>query len=324
MNHGQVFMANMPEKIEDRQREILPWLICPLTRAQFGKEAPLICADSVLTSVTGANRYPVVSGVPNLRLPFDQQSITTYDDILPDFSTNSPIRDTVLKAIGLSEDDFRGARVLLAGTAQGIDIDWILSLNPSKLVCLDYSSHVIEVAKRKSDKRLAFAVGDVCDLPFFTGTFDIVLSLGIIQHTRSPELAFDEKVRVLRPSGILTIGNLYSKNLHNHRISMFRHKYRIHEMPREDAKRFLRVNAVIYTLLCRTGLWRLHRRFLLPFILHYSNTGNKDYKFHYANAEDYYMPAYRHLTSADEVLFWANRLGAKVELTKKGFLVTKQ
>ena len=176
---------------------------------------------------------------------------------------------------------------------------------------------------RYADDRLAYAIADACDIPFARGTFDTVLSMGIIHHTRSPELAFDEKVRVLSPSGVLSIANLYSKNLHNHRISMFRHKYRIHEMPREKAKRFLSLYARIYTFLCKTGLWRLHRRFPLPGVLHYANLGDRGYEFYYANAEDYYMSFYRHLTSAEEVQFWANRLAVKFERTPKGYKITK-
>jgi SAM-dependent methyltransferase len=156
-----------------------------------------------------------------------------------------------------------------------------------------------------------------------TGSIDVVISHGIIQQTRSPEIAFGEKVRVLKPGGVLSIGNLYSTNLHNQRVTECRHRYLVHQMPRDEAKQFLVRNAKIYTWLQKTGLWRLHRRWPIPGILQYCNLPGHDFQFYLANAEDYYMARYRHITSSEEVEYWCNRLGAKFAVSEKGFLITK-
>jgi SAM-dependent methyltransferase len=314
-------MKESASQLDFRQEEILPWLICPQAKAQKGCELPLQYLNGALAS--DGWLYPIVDGVPNLRLPFDQASFTSYDDILDDFATKGSDKEHMLEVLGLSEGNITDCRVLLTGVGGGVDIEWILSCNPKKLVCMDYSTHVIKHKHRYPDPRLAFVIGDACDIPFRRGTFDTVLSMGVIQQTRSPELAFDENVRVLRAGGNLAIANLYSKNLHNQRISMLRHKYRIHEMPRDRAKRFLAVNVRIYTMLCKTGLWRLHRRFMFPGVLQYANLGDRGYDFYYANAEDYYMAHYRHLTSVEEVRFWTRRLGAVVSETTKGYKITK-
>ncbi|WP_370155675.1 class I SAM-dependent methyltransferase [Ferrovibrio sp.] len=315
-------MDAAPKEMPARLQAVLPWLICPQTWARSGREIPLQWDGVRLRS--SAFEYVVTGEVANLRLPFDQQSATSYDDILGDFPVVEPSAAQVLTATGMQAADFKDTKVLLVGTAQGIDINWILSLQPRALVCLDYSTFIERVAQRNDDGRLTFLVGDACDLPFASGTFDIALSMGCIQHTRSPELAAQEMMRVLRSGGKLNIANLYSRNEHNQRISMLRHKYRLHEIARDKAKAFLRRNAMLYTILAMTGLWRLHRRFPFPGILQYSNLPKQSFSFYLANAEDYYLAFYRHLTSEAEVRFWADRLGGGYDRTPKGHLITKR
>lgn len=45
--------------------------------------------------------------------------------------------------------------------------------------------------------------GDLEGLPFRTGTFDVVMSRGVIQHTAHPRQALHELVRVCKPGGLL-------------------------------------------------------------------------------------------------------------------------
>ena len=60
-------------------------LICPASKTLGNGELPLELDGNKL--VCGDHSYPVYSsGVPNLRLPFDQGEFTSYDDILGDFS----------------------------------------------------------------------------------------------------------------------------------------------------------------------------------------------------------------------------------------------
>lgn len=308
----------LPNHIADIQH----LLICPASRAQGKGELPVAWNENGYFEC-GGNRYPLVEDIPNFRLPFDQENFTSYDDILCDFFQGKPDINHLMKINSMQKKMFNDATVLLGGSGAGTDIDWLLSLNIKKLICLDYSTFICTLRKKCNDTRVSFMMGDVCDLPFASCSIDMVISNGIIQQTRSPELAFGEKVRVLKKGGSLSIGNLYSTNLHNQRITMFRHKYLIHEMPRDRAKRFLVRNTKIYTWLQKTGLWRLHRRWPIPGILQYCNLPGHDFPFYLANAEDYYMARYRHITSSTEVQYWANRLGVGFAETDKGYLITK-
>ena len=114
--HLLLRIANRIKKLmglEPHQLEIVPWLICPQTRVKNMAEVPLTYSDGKLCSDRCS--YPVTNGVPNLRLPFDQDSFTSYDDILDDFSTNGPDRERILSVLGLSQENISNAKVLLTG-----------------------------------------------------------------------------------------------------------------------------------------------------------------------------------------------------------------
>ncbi|MEP0944416.1 MAG: class I SAM-dependent methyltransferase [Rhizobiaceae bacterium] len=302
---------------------IMDLLVCPATKALGKGEVPLNYGEGELTC--GKYSYPITKfGIPNLRLPFDQEEFTSYDDILGDFKADTPNVEVVLEVNGLREQNVRDKIVLLGGTGSGTDIEWILSLSPKILVCLDYSHHIENIAKAYShQENIAFVVADICDLPFRSNVFDLIVSQGIIQHTRSPELAFSEKVRALSPMGILSVGNLYSKNRHNNYVAMYRHKYLLHEMDRESAKKFIRRNSKFYYWMAKIGMARFHRRFHFPGVLHFASVETRSVVYHYNNATDFYMVKYRHLTSAEEVRFWSARLDVEVFRSSKGFRITK-
>ena len=273
----------------------------------------------------GLNRYPINEfGIPNFRLPFDQDVFTSYDDILENFVSYKIETETALENSKLSKENITGKVVLLTGVGAGTDIDWILSLNPKMLVCLDYSNFINEVYKKYHQiGNICFLIGDICDLPFYSETFDLILSQGVIHHTRSPEIAFSCKVRTLRSEGKLSISNLYSKNDHNQFVSMFRHKYKLHLKSREKAKKFIRWNSKLYYWIAKLGLARIHRRFHFPGILHYASIERHSEEYFYANAADFYLVFYRHLTSPEEVQFWCSRLHVSYERSLKGYLITK-
>lgn len=298
-------------------------LICPASKALGKGEIPLAISDGKL--VCGENTYPVDKfGIPNLRLPFDQDEVTSYDDILADFVKGAPDTQKILEVNKLSKENVTNKIVLLGGTGGGTDIDWILGLGPKLLICLDYSPHITTFFEQYTDlDNIAFVMGDICDLPFRGDSFDLIISQGIIHHTRSPEMAFSEQARALSLDGILSIGNLYSRNLHNHFVSMYRHKYRLDELPREEAKKFIKRNSLIYYWMAKLGISRLHRRFHIPGILHYASVEPRSFLYHFNNATDFYMPYYRHQISENEVKYWCNRLALDFFRSPKGYRITK-
>lgn len=74
---------------------------------------------------------------------------------------------------------------------------------------VDISKEVVKLAKRKFSTRTDvrnFIVGDIRDLPFKDNFFDIVVSMGTIEHIRENAKAVEEAYRVLKPGGIFVSG----------------------------------------------------------------------------------------------------------------------
>lgn len=298
-------------------------LIDPSVYLKTGKEISLNLVGNFYQTEKNDFKYPIINGIPILKLPHDQESDTSYDDIIPSFGLGNRDTDTILKVNSLNINDIRDKTVLLAGTGGGGDIIWLKKLEPKKIICLDYSYSLHLVKNKFNDSNIEYVVADVCDMPFKSGSFDIVISQGIMQHTRSPEKAFISQIRTLKSGGIFSIGNLYSPNSHNRKINSLRYKLNLHKKNREISKKYIKRSCRIYTLLANTGLYKIHKRFKFPFVLHYNNKPGQSFDYYYANALDYYMSMYRHLITSEEVKFWCDRLGVYFNKTLKGYKIIK-
>jgi len=81
-------------------------------------------------------------------------------------------------------------------------------LPDAAVTCLDYSADMMAAAQDKAERagirNITFVQGDVGDLPFEDGSFDIVLSLNGFHAFPDKEAAYRETFRVLKPGGTFT------------------------------------------------------------------------------------------------------------------------
>lgn len=71
---------------------------------------------------------------------------------------------------------------------------------------LDISPEAIKIAKeifKKNNLKAKFVVGDVNNLPFRNNSFDIVVSVGLLEHFENIRTPIKEQIRVLDKGGIL-------------------------------------------------------------------------------------------------------------------------
>jgi SAM-dependent methyltransferase len=85
----------------------------------------------------------------------------------------------------------RGLKTLDVGCGEG----WIEALNP-EVVGLDFSAVALERARENGAVHLV--QGSAMDLPFEDGSFDLVVSLGCLEHFSDPTRALAEMGRVSR------------------------------------------------------------------------------------------------------------------------------
>jgi SAM-dependent methyltransferase len=71
---------------------------------------------------------------------------------------------------------------------------------------LDSSPEIIEIAQKvfmTNGHEARFVIGDALDLPFDDGSFDVVASIGLLEHFERPGRVLDEQWRMLKPGGWL-------------------------------------------------------------------------------------------------------------------------
>jgi demethylmenaquinone methyltransferase/2-methoxy-6-polyprenyl-1,4-benzoquinol methylase len=95
-----------------------------------------------------------------------------------------------------------GTRALDLATGTG-DIAFALAQQEVRVIGLDVTARMIELARGKSDRPggPAFLVGDMNALPFPTGSFDLVTTGYGLRNVPDLQNAIDEMLRVLKPLG---------------------------------------------------------------------------------------------------------------------------
>jgi ubiquinone/menaquinone biosynthesis C-methylase UbiE len=103
--------------------------------------------------------------------------------------------------------DVQGKRVLDAGCGGGF-YSLLLSERGAKVLGIDGSKEMIEIAKRKASSRMLdaeFLIGDISDLRIKDSTFDLVLSTLVLMDVEELDQAISEVVRVTRDGGDIVI-----------------------------------------------------------------------------------------------------------------------
>ncbi|HEX7827292.1 MAG TPA: class I SAM-dependent methyltransferase [Mycobacterium sp.] len=98
-------------------------------------------------------------------------------------------------------DRCAGRDVLEAGSGEGYGADLIAGV-ANRVVGLDYDDSAVAHVKARYP-RVEMHKGNLADLPFDAGTFDVVVNFQVIEHLWDQGQFVTECARVLRPSGVL-------------------------------------------------------------------------------------------------------------------------
>lgn len=107
-----------------------------------------------------------------------------------------------------------GSTILEVGCGRGAGARIIFNrFHPKKLHAMDLDLKMIRMARRRLGKeeleKIALYVGDLTQLPFHDESQDAVFGFGVLHHVPDWQAALAEIARVLKPSGIYYIEELY-------------------------------------------------------------------------------------------------------------------
>jgi len=182
---------------------------CPSCRGELRSGANDLTCDSC------GRTYPVVGGIPRfveqppggsaqVQRVFDFEHRRYEDSWYTQFEPR--LVKQFLDECGLPREFFAGKRVLDAGCGSG-RWSYAMAELDADVVGVDLTAGGPESAHAVLGERenVQFAQADLFALPFRPGSFDFVMSWGVLHHTHSTKEAFAQLVPLVKPGGTLFV-----------------------------------------------------------------------------------------------------------------------
>lgn len=182
-------------------------MICPEHRQDMAR----IAAEIAEYACPQGCRYPILRGIPRFVEAssyvdsFGLQWNTFRKTQLDSYTGVSLSQIRLARIAGGNLDVFRGKLILEAGCGAGRFTEVMLGAG-GRVVATDLSSAVDANFANCSHLGEYFVCqADIWKLPFNPGSFDVVVCVGVIQHTPDPEVTINTLCMFLKPNGILLI-----------------------------------------------------------------------------------------------------------------------
>jgi 2-polyprenyl-3-methyl-5-hydroxy-6-metoxy-1,4-benzoquinol methylase len=240
----------------------------------------LVHADALIAEGAGADRadlehvraltcrfgcdVPVVRGIPRF-VPSDDYAAAFgwqwrhFRRSQLDSHTGTTIsRDRLTRCLGGSLEVVRGKTVLEAGCGAGRFTEILLGAG-ARVVAADLSSAVeANYANCVHSPDYFVCQADIRDLPVAPHAFDVVICLGVVQHTPEPEETLAALAGYVKPGGLLAIDH-YSRD---YPVTATRKALRelLLRLPPDRARR-VALGTTRALLPVHRALWRRHRGF---------------------------------------------------------------
>jgi 2-polyprenyl-3-methyl-5-hydroxy-6-metoxy-1,4-benzoquinol methylase len=313
---------------------IPPELRCLAHRATFGTPVAGVEGVDALTCPHGC-RVPVVRGIPRF-VPSDDYAAAFgwqwkhFQRSQLDSHTGTTIsRDRLTRCLGGSLAVVRGKTVLEAGCGAGRFTEILLDAG-ARVVAADLSSAVeANYANCAVSDDYFVCQADIRDLPVEAHAFDIVICLGVVQHTPQPEATIAALATCVKPGGLLAIDH-YSRD---YPVTTSRRMLRdlLLKLPPDTARR-LALGTTQALLPLHRALWRRRRGFgrlrrylgrvspVVDYYEAYPELGTALLsEWAVLDTHDTLTDRYKHLRGPDEIRSTLVRLGlADVEVSLGG------
>jgi len=286
-------------------REVLAILRC------LECQSPLQQADGLVCLGCGRH-YPVLNGVVRF---VDQENYagsfgfqwklharTQLDDASSQRSENAFRRRT-----GFGPEDLKGKLVLDVGCGMGRFAE-VATRWGAHVVGIDLSLASEVAAENLAGRNATIFQADVFQLPFASGSFDFIYSIGVLHHTPNCEQAVKVLPKLLKPGGRIAVW-LYSA---------YNHWYRMSDVYRKVTRRMPPplLHKLCYAVIPLYGIHQVLRKIPLvgkptsaALALLIPMAFNKDAKWRVLDTFDWYSPWYQSKHTYEEVFRWFESCG---------------
>ena len=244
--------------------ELLDLLACPACAADLRLEVDVAEGDEAMEGHLECTRcdarYPLVRGVPRMNTSMEglENVARTFGYEWKAHHRGEMEEETVfgrtveedwlyfLEGTGLTEPEVRGATVLDGGCGSGRLTRQIGAHGAGRVVGVDVNEAVDEAfAASRDQDNVHIIQGNVFELPFSGGAFDVVWSNGVIHHTPDAARGHASLSRVVKPGGRLYVW-VYAKRWNPFRfVKDVLDALRVTRLPEPVLLRLSRVFAVL-------------------------------------------------------------------------------
>ncbi|MDH5442571.1 MAG: class I SAM-dependent methyltransferase [Candidatus Nomurabacteria bacterium] len=148
--------------------------------------------------------------MPDTSFDYFDQAYRTGSDIW----SHIPYYKTILSMLPAHQS---GAMLLELGSGRGLLVNKLVE-NGYRVLGVDYIKNIVDknnadLKLQKMSDKARFVVGDARDIPFTDDSFDVVVSVGLLQHIGENdwETVIREIARVTKSGGYVLISNLSKK-----------------------------------------------------------------------------------------------------------------
>jgi SAM-dependent methyltransferase len=282
------------------QRLAFAALACPRTGQ------PLRRVGDMLLTLDGKEQYPIVREIPrfvtsdhyvnSFSFEWNVHDRTQIDRFRNDDCSERSLREKT----GLTPGDVRGKLVLDAGVGAGRFAD-VLARWGAIVIGVDLS-YAVEAANLTFAgwPNVLICQADIGNLPFRPGTFDYIISIGVLHHTPDTRRYFECLPRLLKPGGEIAIWVYPRESEYPTRARWVPFTSRI---PRAWYYSFCKI-FVPWALRHRNSRFVDHLRHLFPFSDQGLGIDND-----ILDTFDAYSPRYHGIHAPEEVKSWFHAAG---------------
>jgi SAM-dependent methyltransferase len=230
-------------------------------------------------------------------------------------------RATFRNRTRLSPADLDGKVVLDAGCGMGRYLRAAAESSARLIVGLDLSQAVLAARELTAEhETVAVVRGDLLRLPFPPASFDLIYSLGVLDHTPGPRKAFLELASLLKPGGRIAIWVYPRERALVERMMNAQRAFST-RLPIGLLERLCRLSAPVGDVKRKlmASRWRVTER--LGVALHFATIGvsmHPDPEVRVCDTLDWYAPRYMSRHTFDEIAGWFRDAGLTdvVDLTR--------